>query len=191
MSFRMEKEIIEKEIIDIVDENDKVIGQEERWEAKRRGLKHRAVDVWIVNREGKILLQKRQKDKKIHPDKYSSAASGGINAGESYEEAAHRELKEEVGIDVKLKKVGKIESYDDSHREYTEDIFITLFLGKYDKEDFAINKREVQHVKFFTIKEIEELIKCGKTEPKLVKLLKLYKKRLAENEPKRTERHSR
>lgn len=53
------------ELVDIVDENNKLTGQvEERWVAYEKGLWRRTVSCWIMNEEGEILLQKRARDKK-------------------------------------------------------------------------------------------------------------------------------
>lgn len=47
------------ELIDVVDENNRLTGQvEERWTAYNKGLWRRTVSCWIMNKNGEILLQK-------------------------------------------------------------------------------------------------------------------------------------
>lgn len=55
------------ELVDIVDENNKLTGQvEDRWVAYNKGLWRRTVSCWIMNEKGEVLLQKRtpQQEKK-------------------------------------------------------------------------------------------------------------------------------
>ncbi len=86
------------ETFDVVDENDSVTGQATRGEVHERDLLHRAVHVFVVNKRGDILLQQRSRLKDRHPGVWDSSVSGHLDAGESYEAAAVRELDEEMGI---------------------------------------------------------------------------------------------
>ena len=53
------------ELVDIVDENNKLTGQvEDRWKAYNKGLWRRTVSCWIMNEKGEVLLQKRTANKK-------------------------------------------------------------------------------------------------------------------------------
>jgi len=88
------------EIFDIVDENDKVIGNAFRHEVHARKLWHRAVHVMVVGKEGKIFLQKRSLRKDTAPGRWDSACSGHVDTGEDYLTSAVRELKEEIGLTV-------------------------------------------------------------------------------------------
>ena len=82
---------MKEEIMDLVDENDNVIGQSPRSEIREKRLLHRGVVIVITNKEGKLLMQKRSMSKKIFPGKWGFAAGGGVDKGESYESAANRE----------------------------------------------------------------------------------------------------
>lgn len=86
------------ELFDVVDDEDRVVGQAERREVHARGLLHRAVHVFVVNRRGELLLQKRSRFKDMHPGVWDSSAAGHLDSGEDYAGAAVRELDEELGI---------------------------------------------------------------------------------------------
>jgi len=86
------------EIFDVVDEDDRVTGQATRAEVHAKGLLHRAVHVFVMNRRGDLLMQRRSMLKDAHPGVWDSSVSGHLDSGETYPVAAIRELEEEMGI---------------------------------------------------------------------------------------------
>ncbi|MEU8535752.1 NUDIX hydrolase [Streptomyces parvulus] len=86
------------EILDIVDENDRVVGQVPRGEAYARGLRHRCVFVWARDPEGRIFVHRRTATKLVFPSLYDMFVGGVVGAGESYDDAALREAEEELGV---------------------------------------------------------------------------------------------
>ena len=90
-----------EEIFDIVNERDEVIGQAPRKEVHARGLWHRAIHVLVFNSRGEIFLQKRSMRKDIAAGKWDSSASGHLDSGEDYDACAVREVREEIGLDLK------------------------------------------------------------------------------------------
>jgi len=89
---------VAEEIFDVVDEEDRVIGQAPRSEVHLRKLLHRAVHIFVLNTRGELLLHKRTASKDEYPLCYTSSASGHLGSGEDYTEAAVRELEEELGL---------------------------------------------------------------------------------------------
>ena len=87
-----------REIFDVVNERDEVIGREERSEVHRLGLMHRAVHVLVFNAAGQVFLQKRSTSKDRQPGLWDSSASGHVDTGEDYDACAVRELGEEIGL---------------------------------------------------------------------------------------------
>jgi isopentenyldiphosphate isomerase len=86
----------------IVDEHDEEIGTMPRSEAHQKGLFHRIAMIYVENAEGEILVQVRKKNGMLD---HSSA--GHVDPGESYADAARRELAEELGITgVQLMRLG-------------------------------------------------------------------------------------
>ena len=86
------------EIFDVVDADDQVTGTATRAEVHAQRLTHRAVHVFVFNKRGDLLLQKRSHLKDMCPGLWDSSVSGHLDSGESYEAAAVRELEEEMGI---------------------------------------------------------------------------------------------
>jgi len=86
------------EILDVVDENDHVIGKATREEIHSSELWHRGVHVFVFDSQGKLLLPIRSSTKDKFPNTYDCSVSEHLKTGETYEEAAIRGLREELGI---------------------------------------------------------------------------------------------
>lgn len=90
------------EYIDIFDYNNNPTGEiKEKTQAHEDGNFHRTAYVWIMNDKKELLLQKRSATKKSHPNFWDISGVGHIRAGETVIEGAIRELKEELGVEVK------------------------------------------------------------------------------------------
>lgn len=87
-------------ILNVVDENDNVIGETTREEIHARGLLHREVHVWLYNKKGEIFFQLRAKDKDTFPGLLDASIGGHVEIGDSYEKTAVKEAKEETGLHI-------------------------------------------------------------------------------------------
>lgn len=161
----------EGKFVEVVDENDKVIGHVERSKVHDRPTLHRSVHVWVFNSKKEIFLQKRPKTMQHYPSFWDSSAGEHTEIGETYEQTARRGLKEELGIKVtELQYLGKKPILDKNCFE-----FITLFKTVFDGK-ITPDKHELEDGKFFTIKKSKELVKKGKTTPFFSQLAKEYMK---------------
>ncbi|MEU0854689.1 NUDIX domain-containing protein [Streptomyces griseofuscus] len=86
------------EILDVVDEHDRVVGQLPRGEVYRRGLRHRCVFIQARDAAGRLFVHRRTATKLVFPALYDPFVGGVVGAGESYDEAALREAEEELGV---------------------------------------------------------------------------------------------
>lgn len=118
------------ELFDVVDTEDRVIGQARRSEVHARGLLHRAVHVLWLRHDGQLCLQRRSYAKDSCPGLLSSSCAGHLDAGEAYASAALRELGEELGIYTdqdRLYEVDAVPAHPDLGHE-----FVRVYLIKGD-----------------------------------------------------------
>ncbi len=89
------------ELLDIVDDNDVVIGKKRRSEVYAEDLSNfRVINAFIVNSKGELWIPRRAADKKIYPLSFDMSVGGHVESGETYEQAFKREAKEELNIDI-------------------------------------------------------------------------------------------
>jgi len=110
------------EIVDIVDEHDEVVGRMPRSECHERNLLHRAVHLFLFNDAGELYVHRRAESLRLWPGRWTSSASGHVDAGETYETAAARELKEELGVDGQVRRELKFLYEGEEER-----LFVTLY----------------------------------------------------------------
>jgi 16S rRNA (adenine1518-N6/adenine1519-N6)-dimethyltransferase len=132
-----------EDMFPVVDENDRLMGSASRAEVHGNNLRHRAVHMLIFNDAGEVYLQKRSRRKDRHPLLWDSSAAGHVNAGEGYDEAARRELNEELGIEVALDKLLKLTASERTGQE-----FIWLYRGRHAGK-LQPNRSEIEYGEFF------------------------------------------
>jgi 16S rRNA (adenine1518-N6/adenine1519-N6)-dimethyltransferase len=126
----------------IVDKNDRILRYASRSEVHGNNLRHRAVHILIFNQAGDIYLQQRSRWKDRHPLKWDSSAAGHVAAGESYDDTARRELKEELGVIVALQKIAKLPASQKTDQE-----FVWLYRG-FASGDVVPDKSEIEQGAF-------------------------------------------
>lgn len=145
----------EIEFFDIVNESDEVIGKIKENEQKNiRPNQLRFINILIFNDENKILVPKRSSNRKIFPNCYDFSVGGHVNSGETYEQAAYRELEEELGIkNVELNKVAYFNPYISE-----SNTFQTVYILNYDKAITNYDKDGIEDIFYFTKEEIKKLM---------------------------------
>jgi 8-oxo-dGTP pyrophosphatase MutT (NUDIX family) len=86
------------ERVDQVDERDRVVGVVERGAAIRHRLFHRIATTVCRDTDGRFLVHRRSDTTPLFPGQFNWMLGGAVDTGESYEEAAARELAEELGV---------------------------------------------------------------------------------------------
>lgn len=124
-----------------------------------------SVHTWILNSKGELLIQKRSENLKRNPGKWAFTG-GAVDADETSLEGAKREIKEELGIDVRDEEIEYLLSFK------REKGFVDVWLVKKDVsiDDVVIQKEEVVDVKWVSVKEAKELLEKGE----MVQSINLY-----------------
>ncbi|MBI4210835.1 MAG: NUDIX domain-containing protein [Candidatus Diapherotrites archaeon] len=160
-----------EEILDVINEKNEVIRQAPRSEVEAKGLLYRTAEI-IVFMEGKIAIQKRAANKTKRPSHYSIVGET-VKAGETFEEAAVRGVREELGLEARnLRKIGDKIVHDEL---YTDNMLMRLFTCEGEGR-MEIDEGEVKEVKMLSVEEVQGLIASGvKVTPCLVEGLRMYK----------------
>ncbi|MHB8174220.1 MAG: NUDIX hydrolase [Nitrospirota bacterium] len=145
------------EYFEVVNEQGEVIGKAPRSECHGNpALVHRAAHVLVFNKKGELLLQLRSRDKDIQPGKWDTSVGGHLGVGESYEQAALREMGEELGIEPpELKYL-----YDYPLRNDVESENIRSFLAMHEGP-FKPQAEEIEDIKFWSLEEIASAFHKG------------------------------
>ena len=142
----------DNEILEIVDAEDRVIGTATRSEIHRKGLLHRAVHLFVFDRAGRIYVQRRSDSKDRDPGKLDSSAAGHVEPGETYEEAAVRELQEELGIHADVEELLRVPASEQTDHEH-----VVLFKVVTELEP-APNPEEIQWGQFMSGDRLNKLM---------------------------------
>lgn len=159
------------ELLDIINEDGSKTGVvKERGVVHREGAMHETAHVWIMQQNDygtfDVLLQLRSLDKETNPGCYDSSAAGHIPSGEKPDEAALRELDEEIGLFATPEDIVEIGSH---HAEYNtvyfgkpyrdnELIHVYVYRGEVDISDLALRAGEVDAVEWMDFDECSEAV---------------------------------
>lgn len=150
------------ELLDVLDENGNITGKvETREKVHEEGLWHIHVGVWMMNKEGKLLFQKRSELKKVNPNKWTRTG-GHVDAGETPLIGIQREVEEEVGVKIpqeefKLLEISKEEKMMPNINKITRNFSYSYFtLVDYKLEEYTMQKEEVSDLKYITIEDMIE-----------------------------------
>ena len=151
------------EYFDIVNEKDEIVGKISENEQKSvKPSQLRFINIIIINNDNMIVVPKRSSNRKLFPNCYDFSVGGHVNSGENYEEAAYRELKEELGIkNVKLKEIAYFSPYDSDSNTFQK-----VYLLKYNSEIYDYDRDGIEKIYYKSKKEIQEVIK---NKPNLLK----------------------
>jgi isopentenyl-diphosphate delta-isomerase len=139
----------------LVDKNDHETGTMEKMEAHRKGLLHRAISVFIVNSKGEWLLQRRTIDKYHSKGLWTNTCCSHPYPDETAGDAAHRRLREEMGMECTLQQMFSFVYKVKVDNELTEHELDHVFFGITDNIP-VINNKEVMEWKYIPFSELQE-----------------------------------
>ena len=156
----------ETELVDIVDNDDRVVATVTRAEMRAGRLQHRAVSIAVMGSDRQLLVHRRADNKDVWPGMWDMAAGGVVAAGESYEMAARRELAEELGIEVaEFRHLGEGRFVDESVA-----LIGRGYLAVHDGP-FTFTDGEIAEVRWVTADQLDELMTAERFVPDNVELL--------------------
>lgn len=143
-----------KEFVVLIDRDDNQIGLMEKQQAHYAGLLHRAFSVFVFNSKDELLIHQRAASKYHSPKLWTNTCCSHPRENETYEQAVHRRLKEEMGFDCEVE-----EKFHFIYKaELEEDLFEheldRVFIGWYDG-DLDFNPNEVMDTKWISISELK------------------------------------
>lgn len=143
------------ELWDVYDENRLPTGRTAvRGSVQAAGDCQLVVHVCLFNARGELLIQQRQHTKQSYPDRWDVSVGGGVIAGETGREAAMRELREELGLELDLSQtVAAVTlAFDGGFDDYyLADCDVPL-------SALTLQTEEVQAVRWVTREEIKSMI---------------------------------
>ena len=153
------------EFWDIFDENKQLTGRKMKrndW-CLKEGEYHLTVLGVIARPDGTFLITKRVMTKAWAPG-WWEVSGGGVQAGESSEEAVRREVKEETGLDVRNAEGGYAFTYKRVNPDEGDNYFVDVyrFVMDIDEKDVSFQEAEIDGHMFATREQIESFAKEGK-----------------------------
>ena len=161
------------ELMDVVDENDNVIGKATREKIHNSQMWHRGIHILVFDSDGKLLLPFRSSRKDKFPNTYDCSVSEHVKAGEKFEEAAIRGIKEELNIKCpKLKRLLKFRMKYGPNDNMISVIYEYRHIGKINK----VNKDEIEKIEFLSLNEVMEMLTSDESKfaPWTREILKWY-----------------
>lgn len=110
----------------------------------------------MFDNEDRLYLQRRALNMKSAPGLWDQSAGGHVDLSESYQDAAARELAEELGVrGLRLSLFAKY-YYEEPHQEFgLLKAFSSLYLTRYDGQPITPDPHEVMDGKWVTQTELE------------------------------------
>jgi isopentenyl-diphosphate Delta-isomerase len=137
----------------LVDENDRIVGRAEKVAAHLNGSLHRAFSIFVFDKSGRLLVQKRARTKYHSASLWSNTCCSHPRPGETTSEAAHRRLKEEMGFNCELREVFDVTYRVQLDNNLFEHEFDHIFVGTFDG-DPQPDEREVEDWRWIAVRNL-------------------------------------
>lgn len=123
------------EMVEEIDREGRVIRLVSRQKMRADVLRHRAVFVVVVSADGKLLVHQRAATKDIWPEWWDVAVGGVLAPGEDSRQAAHREVREEIGLDRAVLTPLGTGAYEDSNVKLQAQMYLCRADGPFTFSD--------------------------------------------------------
>jgi len=157
----------DQEMLDIVDEDDRVLSTASRRKVLDEYHIHRAVMFFVFDRDGNVFVNKRSMQKELYPGYWSIAFGGHVLAGESYDAAAIREVQEETGLLDRPVRIGAFKKRTADERENVVVYRVTASF------DLDLYPEEIEQGQFVTLADLNQYLGRFDFLPETPDLLKI------------------
>jgi isopentenyl-diphosphate delta-isomerase len=137
----------------LVDAHDRELGVGEKLQIHLEGVLHRAFSVFIFDRRGRLLMQRRARGKYHSAGLWSNTACGHPRPGEATAEAARRRLREEMGLDCELREAFEFLYRAELDGALVEHEYDHVFVGTYEGEP-SPDASEVEDWRWLSVDEL-------------------------------------
>lgn len=137
-------------------------------EVHSRGLLHRSIHILVVNDRGDLFVRRRPGSKEFYPGVWSSSVGAHVLDGETPIQAAEKNLKVYLGLEVPVTVLAEAPIHDAVENE-----LITYFVAKSNNID-DLNPEESSEGRFMSPNELTTLIENHQTTPHLATGFRIY-----------------
>ncbi len=144
------------ELFQTFDVNGKAMELVERSKVHQTGLWHRSSVVYLFHPDGRMYVQRRAACKDLYENLLDHSVGEHLIPGESHIDAAHRGLREELGIGaIKLEPLGGERRLCTEIPEHgiRDNEFQQVFKGVYEG-DMHLDPKEVSEIHLFTLEQL-------------------------------------
>jgi isopentenyl-diphosphate Delta-isomerase len=148
------------EALILVDERNRALGRAEKWAVHREGLLHRAFSIFLVERDGSLLLQRRSRAKYHSAGLWANSCCGHPHPGERTLAAARRRLNEELGASAPLRYGFRARYRTELPNGLIENEIVYVYFGPAPAlASLALNPDEVAEVARMSLPELRDDIR--------------------------------
>lgn len=147
-----------KDLCQIVDDQDNIIGAKLRSEIDYARDCYRVSGLWLTNSVGRILIAQRLMTKDKDPGKWGPAVAGTLEVGETYESNIYKEAKEEIGLTGYTFTLGPKMRFDNPRRCFTQ--WFKVVCDK-SEDEFTPQPTEVECVRWIVKEDLVQDVKAN------------------------------
>lgn len=141
------------DLIDRVDEHNKVVGTVPRGLAITENIGFRVAHVLVVDEAGEVLLQQIGSEGTRSPGRWGSSVAGYLYAGEDPLKGAQRRMREEIGLETELEPCGRTKMSDEGSTK-----FIYVYLSRADSAR-VVDPGHVAALCYWPMAEVDRALK--------------------------------
>lgn len=150
--------MIQERLMTLVDVQDRVLGFGSKALCHRgTGTLHRGVSVFLMAKDGSILLQQRSEQKELWPLYWSNSCCGHPDRGENYLAAAQRRTREELGVTPPLRHLFTFRYSAQYSAAGSENEICAVFAGELNHAAHP-NRAEIAALRWITPSQLEKEI---------------------------------